>query len=186
MKIALLFLCLTTFALADEDENLSYIRVPFERGVMAPPAVSVFYDLDYNGIGSKHPQAVIGCIWPDGRAVWSRDRTKGGPPYFTGHVEPKRLAEFVAALDAKGIFAHKVWYLVGVDAPHHDINIIDGQRRVALSATGWYTAAKSSKTPDHITEISDAVAFVRQQFERLLPRQGQKLSTFDYELRRIP
>src|SRR6185436_14795307 len=122
-----------------------HMLVPFERGSKAPPAISVFYDLDYSGVGSKQPHAVIGCIWPDGRAVWSHDRTNGGPPYFTGRIEPKRLAEFIASLDAKGIFARKVWFRVGIDSPRHDINIFDGQRRVALSASGYYTKTKSSK-----------------------------------------
>lgn len=160
------------------------MRVPFERGSPTPPAVSVFLDLDYGGIGRKQPHAVIACIWPDGRAVWSRDRSRGGPPYFTARIEPKRLTEFIAALDAKGIFARKVWYGVGVDSEHHDINILDGQRRVALSATGYYS--KSSKTPEHITEVRDAFAFIRQQLERLLPRKGQQLPSFDYELQKLP
>ena len=126
---------------------------------------------------------MIACIWPDGRAVWSRDRSKGGPPYFTGHIDPKQLTAFIAALDSKGIFARKVWYSVGVDASEHDINVLDGQRRVALAATGYYT--KHSKTPERITEVADAFAFLRQQIERLLPRQGQQLRSFDYELRRL-
>lgn len=157
------------------------MRVPFERGSPIPPAVSVFYEVGYSGIGKKQTHGVIACIWPDGRAVWSHDRTKGGPPYFTSHIEPRRLIEFIASLDSKGIFDRKVWFGVGVDLPHHDINVFDGQRRVALSATGHYT--KISKAPDRITKISDAIALFRQQLELLLPQKGQQLGTFDYELR---
>jgi hypothetical protein len=86
MRTALLILCITRFTIAANDEGLSRRQVPFERGFKAPPAISVLYDLSYSGIGSKQPHAVIGCIWPDGRAVWSDDRTNGGPPYFTGLI----------------------------------------------------------------------------------------------------
>src|SRR5690242_18765199 len=98
MKRAILFLCLTTIAIAADDEGLSLMRVPFERGSQTPPAISVFLDLGYGGIGRKQPHAVIACIWTDGRAVWSRDRSRGGPPYFTARIEPKRITEFIAAL----------------------------------------------------------------------------------------
>lgn len=177
------FTMFTVFADAADDQGLSLMRLPFERGSQTPPAVSVFHDEGYGGIGMKQPQTVIACIWPDGRAVWSGKRSKGGPPYFTARIEPKRLQEFIAALDSKGIFARKVWYSVGVDCPEHDINIIDGQRRVALADTGCYT--KREKIPATITEVPDAFAFLRQQVERLLPRQGQQLRSFDYELRRL-
>jgi len=184
--IAYLGMCLLgDAALAADDEGLSLMRVPFERGSQTPPAVSVFFDRDYGGIGSKHPpHAVIACIWPDGRAVWSRDRTEGGPPNFTGRVDTAKLTEFVTSLETKGIFSRKVWYSVGVDASHHDINIIDGQRRVALETTGYYYSKKSN-VPAQITEIADAVSFVRSRLERLLPRQGEQLREFNYELRPI-
>jgi hypothetical protein len=184
VRTAFLFLCLATFAVAADDEGLSLMRVPFERGSQTPPAVSVFLDLGYGGIGRKQPHAVIACIWPDGRAVWSRDRSRGGPPYFTARIDPKRLTEFIATLDSKGFFARKVWYSVGVDSEHHDINILDGQRRVAFSATGYYNK-NSNKPPELITEVPDAFAYLRQQLERLLPRQGEQLPAFDYELRRL-
>jgi hypothetical protein len=184
--IAYLGMCLLgDAAIAADDEGLSLMRVPFERGSQTPPAVSVFFDRDYGGIGSKRPpHAVIACIWPDGRAVWSRDRTEGGPPYFTGRVDAAKLTEFISSLETKGIFARKVWYSVGVDASHHDINIIDGQRRVALETTGYYYSKKSN-VPPQITEIADAVGFVRSKLERLRPRQGEQLREFNYELRPI-
>src|SRR6266511_3971069 len=114
--LLIIFFALSAVAHAADDQGLSLMRLPFERGSQTPPAVSVFYDLGYGGIGSKQPHAVIACIWPDGRAVWSRDRSRGGPPYFTGRIDPKRLTELIATLDSKGIFARKVWYSVGVDA----------------------------------------------------------------------
>jgi len=178
-----MFLCLAAVATAADDEGLSQMRVPFERGSATPPVISVFLDLDYGGIGRKQPHAVIACIWADGRAVWSRDRSRGGPPYFTGQIEPKRITEFIATLDSKGIFDRKVWYGVGVDSEHHDINILDGQRRVGFSGTGYY--AKSSKLPERVTQVSEAFALFRQQLERILPRRGQQMNGFEYELRKI-
>jgi hypothetical protein len=188
MRIALSFLSLSlliNFATAADDQGLSLMRVPFERGSSIPPTVSVFFDRGYGGIGSKRPHEVIACVWSDGRAVWSRDRTEGGPPYYSGRVDSKRLTEFIAKLDSKGIFARKVWYGVGVDASSHGINIIEGQRRVALASTGDYYSKKSD-VPEQITKISDAVGFFRRELERLLPRQGEQLREFSYELRTLP
>jgi hypothetical protein len=168
--------------LAGDDPSL--FRVPFERGSNSPPVVSVFYDLDYSGIGREQPETVITCIWADGRIVWSRDRTKGGAPYFTAHIAPKRLTKFLASLDAKCLFARKVSFMQAVDSPHHDINIIDGERRLVLVSSSDYVHA--SKTPNCITELSDAMPYVRQQLERLLPRQGVPMPNFNYDLRRVP
>ncbi|MEP6672383.1 MAG: hypothetical protein ABJF10_24675 [Chthoniobacter sp.] len=170
--------------LAQDDEGLSSMRLPFERGSAVPPAVSVFYDLDYSGVGNQLPQRVIACIWPDGRAVWSGNRSEGGPPYFTGYVDPKRLREFMAIFDARGLFQRKVWFSQAVDAPHHDIHIIDGQRHVALCASAGYSM--DIQTPFLIHKVEHALACFRQQLEQLLPREGKPLSTFDYELHRLP
>ena len=76
-----------------------------------------------------------------------------------------------------------VWYGVGVDSEHHDINILDGQRRVGFSGTGYY--AKSSNLHERVTQVSEAFALFRQQLERILPRRGQQMNGFEYELRKI-
>ena len=166
------------------DDDPAWFRVPFERGSDSAPVVSVFYDLDYAGVGRKQPHAIITCIWADGHVVWSQDRTKGGAPYFTGRIEPKRLSEFIASLDSKGLFARKVWFSHGVDLPHHDINIFNEQRRLVLTSSSDY--APKDKFPDRITELSDAMPYVRQELERLLPERRTPLPKFDYDLRRLP
>jgi hypothetical protein len=132
-----------------QADDPSSFPIPFERGSKKAPAVSVCYDPDYPAPGSKRSHGVIACVWSDGRTVWSGNRTNGGPPYFTGRIERKRLREFMAALDVKGIFDRKVWFSVGFDSPHHDINIINGKRRLAMSSTLDYLRA--GKTPDRIT-----------------------------------
>ena len=158
-------------------------RVPFERGSHLAPAVSVIYDPDYAGVVRNQPHGIITCLWPDGRVVWSQDRTNGGAPYFSGRIQPKRLSEFIASLDSKGLFAHKVWFSQGVDLPHHDMNIMKGQRRLVLVSSDDYVLKHT--VPDRITQLSDAMPYVRQQLESLLPERRTPLPKFDYDLRRL-
>ena len=181
MKINLPLACLFAFtmpAAGEDDRGLAVLPVPFERGSRTPPAVSIYYNPNYAAVGSKLTAAVVVCIWPDGRAVWSRDHIQGGPPYFTGHIARKSLAIFFHALDAKGIFAHRYRYGGGSDAPEHDINIIDGRRRVGLVDMAF---DYRGRTP--LLEIDDAYAFLLNRIEQLLPRRGRQLRTFDYETR---
>ena len=184
--ILLLFLSLTVFVGAAEseyDEGLSYMLLPFERGSREAPAISVFYDLDYSGVGKEQPRTVIACIWLDGRAVWSADRTYGGPPYFAARLGPEQVRKLIAIFDARGFFTRKVWFDRTLHVPHHDINIFNGSQRVALTSCDSYVT--EIKTPFLITKTMDAMACFRQQLELVLPREGQRLDTFDYEIRRL-
>jgi hypothetical protein len=174
------FFALTMLAAAEDDRGLAVLPVPFERGFRTPPAISIFYNPNYAGVDGRLTTAVVVCIMPDGRAVWSRDHIKGGPPYFTGHIARKRLAKFFDALNGKGVFARRYWFLVAIDAPEHDINIIAGRRRIGLVAS---TFDFDRKTPDRITDVDHAYAFVRHEIERLLPRKGRQLRAFHYQMR---
>jgi hypothetical protein len=51
----------------------------------------------------KSPGLVM-AVWPDGTAIWSDDRTVGGPPYRSGHVDPKRVAAALKRIGADGYF----------------------------------------------------------------------------------
>jgi hypothetical protein len=93
------------------------------------------------------------------------------------------VRELIALFDARGFFAKKVWFLVVVDGPHHDINIFDGSRRVVLCSSEGYTA--EIKTPFLITKTTDAMACFRKQLEQILPSEGRPLPTFDYEIRQL-
>ena len=46
--------------------------------------------------------ALVMAVWPDGTAVWSEDRTAGGPPYRISRVDPKRLAATLKRIEADG------------------------------------------------------------------------------------
>lgn len=185
----LVFLFCTVFAGfaaatdAEDEMDMAYQAVPFERGASSPPMVSVFYDLDYSGVGVEQPRTIIACIWPDGRVVWSGDRSKGGSPYFTARISPEQVRKLVAVFQARIFYQRKYWFEQAVDAPHHDVNIIDGTRRLAMCSSAGYSM--EIKTPFLITNAIDALACFRQQLEQVLPREGEPLAKFDYEIRRL-
>ncbi|MEW6305162.1 MAG: hypothetical protein AB1705_16930 [Verrucomicrobiota bacterium] len=180
----LLFLVCTTVTLAADDP--SSFEVPIERGSKSFPVISIYRDIGSWPIDDKQPQKVILCIWADGRAVWSQNRTNGGAPYVTAQIEPKRIAEVMRALDQKGLFERKVWFWHAIDSPFHEINILDGNRRVVLSASSMLYKSDQRKVPERITQVPDAIPFVRAQLESLLPPKGEPLLKFGYELKRVP
>jgi hypothetical protein len=51
----------------------------------------------------KGPTLVM-AVWVDGSAVWSEDRSAGGPPYRSGRVDSKRLTSVIARIEADGYF----------------------------------------------------------------------------------
>jgi hypothetical protein len=185
VKGVFLFFCFAALAQAPTHagDDPSNYPIPFEQGSKVAPVISVCYSVGYPAPGSKPFHGVIACVWPDGRVVWSEDRTNGGAPYFTDRIEPKQLRKFMAALDTKGIFARKVWFNVGIDLPYYSINIIDGRRRLAIDASFDY--GLGSDTPETITNLPEVLHFICGQLDELLPHQGTPLRKFDYELRML-
>src|SRR6267378_4256032 len=58
------------------------------------------------GLGARQRvPAIILAIWPDGQIVWSTDRVNGGPPYFSGKVDPADVVVVLADLERDGLFA---------------------------------------------------------------------------------
>jgi hypothetical protein len=48
---------------------------------------------------------IIFVAWPDGHLVWSFNQSEGGPPYRTGQIEPKRIADLFERFDSDGLFS---------------------------------------------------------------------------------
>src|SRR5687767_13791977 len=70
------------------------------------------------------------AIWPDGRAVWSADRVRGGPPYFEGRVEPKRVTALLDRFDREGLFADETLNRAhfGPDSQFNTVLVKSGKR----------------------------------------------------------
>src|SRR6266481_4561601 len=69
----------------------------------ADSVVAVYWE-DWGHFASKGPTIIL-LAWPDGHIIWSGDRLKGGAPYFTGDIDPKKVATLLARFDKDGLFA---------------------------------------------------------------------------------
>jgi hypothetical protein len=81
--------------------------------------------------------SLILAIWPDGHAVWSKDRLSGGPPYYEGEIEPQSVTKMVAWLKKDGLFAHRSLREthIGVDAPYTTILIKSGKQVLQMESS---------------------------------------------------
>jgi len=158
----------------------------FAENSTTPPAVSIVYnqsDIPYFNQRNGKPYGLVLCIWPDGRAVWSHDMEEGGPPFFTGRVDPKRLREFLRSARAKGLFARTKWFCRVIDLPHQDANIIDGGDHVTVDSSIYYhLKGHFSASPEKITAI-ELLPYLRLNLEAMLPKKGTPLREFKYILR---
>ncbi len=183
MKTLVLLSCLLTISLFAQaaEEKFIWPSVLVERKNANVPVVSVYYA--GNGITTEDTPVV--CVWADGRAVWSENRRHhSGPPYYAGQVDPKRLKAFFAALRASGLYTRKQWGIVYGGTDNIEATIFDGQHRVELgSIPGAYSSYR--RVFKRVVEDGGAAPFLYHQIDSLLPRPGQKLRSFQWEIRRI-
>ena len=82
-------------------------EVPIVRKIDGAESVLAVYP-DGWGLGSPaRVPAIIFVAWPDGLVVWSHDRIKGGAPYYSGQVEPKKVTALLSEFERDGLFANK-------------------------------------------------------------------------------
>jgi hypothetical protein len=74
------------------------------RPISEADSVLAVYREDW-GLASSGAPAVLLVAWPDGHIVWSSDRLKGGPPYYTGSTSPKKVAALLARFEKDGLLA---------------------------------------------------------------------------------
>ena len=77
---------------------------PAMRPISDAESVLAVYRQDW-GLSSGGEPAIIFAAWPDGFIVWSSDRLMGGPPYRSGHIDPKRVTALLSRFDKDGLFA---------------------------------------------------------------------------------
>jgi hypothetical protein len=77
-------------------------KPPIRPITEADTALAVYME-DWGLVATGEPTIIL-AIWPDGQAVWSGDRLRGGPPYSAGRVDPKRVAALLSRFETDGLF----------------------------------------------------------------------------------
>jgi hypothetical protein len=116
---------------------------PAERPITdADSVLAVTYE-DHS-LNSPGRPALVLAVWPDGYAVWSKDRLRGGPPYFAGRVEPKRVTALLARFETDGLFDDRelTHARYGPDSAFLSVSVKAGKRAVTLSS--WHELGEES------------------------------------------
>ena len=93
-----LFVALTTAAdCADESKQLV-------RPITEAESVLAVYRENWGLLSAETP-AIIFAAWPDGYVAWSENRVKGGAPYRTARVEPKKITLLLMRFETDGLFS---------------------------------------------------------------------------------
>ncbi len=101
LTCALAFFSLSSSITLAADEEMA------ARPIEQADSVLAIYPEDW-GLGSRgRVPALILAIWPDGHIVWSKDRLKGGAPYYAGQVDPENVSSLLSRLEQDGVFADK-------------------------------------------------------------------------------
>jgi len=90
--------CIGHSGLAD-DKLLGFRPIEMADSVLA------IYPENLGLVRGPRIPAIILVIWPDGQVIWSTDRVNGGPPYFSGKVEPADVLVVLADVERDGLFA---------------------------------------------------------------------------------
>lgn len=108
------------------------------RDVSESDAVVAVYREDW-GIGASAPPALIVASWSDGYIVWSKDRVRGGAPYFSHRIAPQRFKDLLADFDRDGLLKKEgdAEVSLGQIDPHSEFTTImvrSGAKRIAMSS----------------------------------------------------
>jgi hypothetical protein len=103
---------------------------PVRRITQANPVLAIYR----RGSQIPRPPGLILAAWPDGQLVWSEDHVWGDPPYRTGRIDPKAVADLLARFDRDGLFADKKLNEshTHIHFPYLTILIRSGSRQVRM------------------------------------------------------
>jgi hypothetical protein len=105
----------------------------------APPAILIYTTVGYPppGVTNLGPRLVV-ALWDDGKIIWSDARVAGGPPYFQGQCDRKKLDALLGALESRGALTNtaleRAWF--GPDSSTTRMIINHGPHRLALES--WH------------------------------------------------
>ncbi len=79
------------------------------------PVITI-YTKTPNWVGAPVGPHLLAAVWPDGRIVWSHDKTHGGKPLWHAKVDPAQVKSLLEDLEKDKIFSDRHMqknYLVG-------------------------------------------------------------------------
>jgi len=142
------------FGRADEPKECT-------RPITEAESVLAVYREDLGFFSTGEP-AMILAAWPDGHIVWSKDRLKGGAPYFAGRADPKKVSGLLSRFEKEGLFADEKLNQAhfGPDSQFNTVLIKSGKKQVEM--VSWH----------ELMEVSDNWVATHQGGSRLL--EGQR------------
>lgn len=108
----------------------------------AEAVIAVCYE-DW-GLHSKGVPAVILAIWPDGHVVWSKDRLRGGAPYFSSQIDREKVSALLARFDEDGLFANKELNRVHFGPDSECVSIFVKFGRKQLKMQSWHELVEAA------------------------------------------
>src|SRR5262245_51760102 len=94
----LLLTCLTTSATCEETAA---------RPIEEADSILAIYPEDWGRSSRARVPALVLAVWGDGQIVWSKDRVKGGAPYYASQVDPEIVSALLSRLEHDGVFDDK-------------------------------------------------------------------------------
>ena len=121
----LAFLCVATIQ-ADEPKYTT-------RPISEANSVLAVYKEDWHLFSDGTPGIVV-VAWPDGYIVWSENRLEGGPPFRSGHVDPKKISAVLERFEKDGLFADDKlnFYHIAVDSVFTTMPVKRRKKKVAM------------------------------------------------------
>ena len=123
---------------------------PAMRPISEAESVLAVYRENHGLFASGEP-AIILAAWPDGFIVWSGDRLKGGAPYRTGRVDPKRMTALLTRFDKGGLLADERLERpnFGPDSQFTTIFVKSGKKQVEMCSWHELYEATDGLVVDH-------------------------------------
>jgi hypothetical protein len=95
--------CISSAALGAQLAGMAQAK-PLVRPITQAATVLAIYREDW-GLSSHGTPGIILVAWADGHVVWSRDRLRGGPPYYERNVDPNTITTALSRFQRDGLFA---------------------------------------------------------------------------------
>lgn len=164
-----------------------------------PPAIAVSIEGGGMRLDWQSYPRIIMAVWPDGKIIWSKDPTKGGPPFRVSRIEPAKIQALLKKFEKKSVlqideFRHS-W--VVPDSTYHSIWLSTGAEHLRVKtshelfesnsnlvvANGYVSSLEGRKREEVITsDTQNFQAFrklwtdLRTSISRLIPLKGNPLA----------
>jgi hypothetical protein len=105
----------------------------------SPPAVAIFEESLGRAAPRSDPSPRLQvAIWPDGQIIWANDQAKGGPPFLSARIEPRKVQALLDRFEREHVFDSKSfrhsWF--GPDSSFTTIWLQSGTRHTRLES--WH------------------------------------------------